>query len=117
MNDKDNDISLMRSKKMKANSKTIRRMKVNVRSEESKSKHSTFETTFQNWKENGEDVALLMPEFSAKWLPIAEESGSWSGWVLLREIFPLISAELAGMALMPETERLIGNGSVYPVPR
>lgn len=43
----------------------------------------TFETTFQNWKENGEDVALLMPEFSAKWLPIAEESGSWSGWVLL----------------------------------
>ncbi len=31
----------------------------------------TFETTFQNWKENGEDVALLMPEFSAKWLPIA----------------------------------------------
>ena len=35
----------------------------------------TFETTFQNWKENGEDVALLMPEFSAKWLPIAEESG------------------------------------------
>ncbi|MBE9671035.1 YscQ/HrcQ family type III secretion apparatus protein, partial [Escherichia coli] len=40
MNDKDNDISLMRSKKMKANSKTIRRMKVNVRSEESKSKHS-----------------------------------------------------------------------------
>ena len=38
----------------------------------------TFETTFQNWKENGEDVALLMPEFSAKWLPIAEESGSWS---------------------------------------
>ncbi len=23
----------------------------------------TFETTFQNWKENGEDVALLMPEF------------------------------------------------------
>ncbi len=42
----------------------------------------TFETTFQNWKENGEDVALLMPEFSAKWLPIAEESGSWSGWVL-----------------------------------
>lgn len=76
---------------MKANSKTIRRMKVNVRSEESKSKHSTFETTFQNWKENGEDVALLMPEFSAKWLPIAEESGSWSGWVLLREIFPLIS--------------------------
>ena len=35
MNDKDNDISLMRSKKMKANSKTIRRMKVNVRSEES----------------------------------------------------------------------------------
>lgn len=37
-----------------------------------------FETTFQNWKENGEDVALLMPEFSAKWLPIAEESGSWS---------------------------------------
>lgn len=40
----------------------------------------TFETTFQNWKENGEDVALLMPEFSAKWLPIAEESGSWSGW-------------------------------------
>ncbi|HCO1460742.1 TPA: YscQ/HrcQ family type III secretion apparatus protein, partial [Escherichia coli] len=69
----------------------------------------TFETTFQNWKENGEDVALLMPEFSAKWLPIAEESGSWSGWVLLREIFPLISAELAGMALMPETERLIGE--------
>ena len=41
----------------------------------------TFETTFQNWKEKGEDVALLMPEFSAKWLPIAEESGSWSGWV------------------------------------
>ena len=38
--DKDNDISRMRSKKMKANSKTIRRMKVNVRSEESKSKHS-----------------------------------------------------------------------------
>ncbi|EIP6825572.1 YscQ/HrcQ family type III secretion apparatus protein, partial [Escherichia coli] len=69
----------------------------------------TFETTFQNWKENGEDVALLMPEFSAKWLPIAEESGSWSGWVLLREIFPLISSELAGMALMPETERLIGE--------
>ncbi|OUF85238.1 YscQ/HrcQ family type III secretion apparatus protein [Escherichia coli] len=67
----------------------------------------SFETTFQNWKENGEDVALLMPEFSAKWLPIAEESGSWSGWVLLRELFPLISAELAGMALMPETERLI----------
>lgn len=58
----------------------------------------TFETTFQNWKENGEDVALLMPEFSAKWLPIAEESGSWSGWVLLGEIFPLISSELAGMA-------------------
>lgn len=54
----------------------------------------TFETTFQNWKENGEDVALLMPEFSAKWLPIAEESGSWSGWVLLGEIFPLISSEL-----------------------
>lgn len=26
----------------------------------------SFETTFQNWKENGEDVALLMPEFSAK---------------------------------------------------
>lgn len=77
----------------------------------------TFETTFQNWKENGEDVALLMPEFSAKWLPIAEESGSWSGWVLLGEIFPLISSELAGMALMPETERLMGNGSVYPVPR
>ena len=49
----------------------------------------TFETTFQNWKENGEDVALLMPEFS--------------------EIFPLISSELAGMALMPETERLIGE--------
>ncbi len=24
----------------------------------------TFETTFQNWKENGEDVALLMPEFN-----------------------------------------------------
>ena len=46
----------------------------------------TFETTFQNWKENGEDVALLMPEFSAKWLPIAEESGSWSGWVLLGEM-------------------------------
>ncbi|EMR8463285.1 YscQ/HrcQ family type III secretion apparatus protein, partial [Escherichia coli] len=69
----------------------------------------TFETTFQNWKENGEDVALLMPEFSAKWLPIAEESGSWSGWVLLGEIFPLISSELAGMALMPETERLIGE--------
>ena len=41
----------------------------------------SFETTFQNWKEKGEDVALLMPEFSAKWLPIAEESGSWSGWV------------------------------------
>ncbi|EID67918.1 hypothetical protein ECW26_17260 [Escherichia coli W26] len=40
MNDKDNDISLMRSKKMKANSKTIRRMKVNVRSKEGKSKHS-----------------------------------------------------------------------------
>ncbi len=39
----------------------------------------SFETTFQNWKEKGEDVALLMPEFSAKWLPIAEESGSWSG--------------------------------------
>ncbi|HCQ3022169.1 TPA: YscQ/HrcQ family type III secretion apparatus protein, partial [Escherichia coli] len=69
----------------------------------------SFETTFQNWKEKGEDVALLMPEFSAKWLPIAEESGSWSGWVLLRELFPLISAELAGMALMPETERLIGE--------
>lgn len=69
----------------------------------------TFETTFQNWKENGEDVALLMPEFSAKWLPIAEESGSWSGWVLLGEIFPLISSELAGMALMLETERLIGE--------
>ncbi len=49
----------------------------------------SFETTFQNWKEKGEDVALLMPEFSAKWLPIAEESGSWSGWVLLRELFPL----------------------------
>lgn len=46
----------------------------------------SFETTFQNWKEKGEDVALLMPEFSAKWLPIAEESGSWSGWVLLRVI-------------------------------
>ena len=68
----------------------------------------SFETTFQNWKEKGEDVALLMPEFSANWLPIAEESGSWSGWVLLREIFPLISDEL-GMALMPETERLIGE--------
>lgn len=76
----------------------------------------SFETTFQNWKEKGEDVALLMPEFSAKWLPIAEESGSWSGWVLLR-VISLISAELAGMALMPETERLIGNGSVYLVPR
>ncbi len=25
----------------------------------------TFETTFQNWKENGEDVALLMPEFGS----------------------------------------------------
>ena len=25
----------------------------------------SFETTFQNWKEKGEDVALLMPEFSA----------------------------------------------------
>lgn len=46
----------------------------------------SFETTFQNWKEKGEDVALLMPEFSAKWLPIAEEGGSWSGWVLLRNI-------------------------------
>lgn len=46
----------------------------------------SFETTFLNWKEKGEDVALLMPEFSAKWLPIAEESGSWSGWVLLRVI-------------------------------
>lgn len=69
----------------------------------------SFKTTFQNWKEKGEDVALLIPEFSAKWLPIAEESGSWSGWVLLRELFPLISAELAGMALMPETERLIGE--------
>ena len=33
----------------------------------------TFETTFQNWKENGEDVALLMPEFSAKWLPLIGE--------------------------------------------
>ena len=42
-------------------------------------------------------------------VPIAEESGSWSGWVLLGEIFPLISSELAGMALMPETERLIGE--------
>ncbi|MCV5869605.1 YscQ/HrcQ family type III secretion apparatus protein, partial [Escherichia coli] len=30
-------------------------------------------------------------------------------WVLLGEIFPLISSELAGMALMPETERLIGE--------
>lgn len=56
----------------------------------------SFETTFQNWKEKGEDVALLMPEFSAKWLPIAEESGSWSGWVLLRELFPLISAGSLG---------------------
>ncbi len=30
----------------------------------------TFETTFQNWKENGEDVALLMPEFSASSLSL-----------------------------------------------
>ncbi len=95
---------------MKANSKTIRRMKVNVRSEESKSKTLIrLKPLFKIGKENGEDVALLMPEFSAKWLPIAEESGSWSGWVLLGEIFPLISSELAGMALMPETERLIGE--------
>ncbi len=94
---------------MKANSKTIRRMKVNVGLRKVNRNTHTFETTFQNWKENGEDVALLMPEFSAKWLPIAEESGSWSGWVLLGEIFPLISSELAGMALMPETERLIGE--------
>ena len=101
---------------MKVNSKTIRRTKVNVRLRKVNGNTHSFETTFQNWKENGEDVALLMPEFSAKWLPIAEESGSWSGWVLLGEIFPLISSELAGMALMPETERLIGNGSVYPVP-
>ncbi|STP70834.1 type III secretion system protein SpaO [Escherichia coli] len=48
----------------------------------------TFETTFQNWKENGEDVALLMPEFSAKWLPIAEESGSWSDGYCLEKYFP-----------------------------
>ena len=41
----------------------------------------TFETTFQNWKENGEDVALLMPEFSAKWLPIARREWQlvWMG--------------------------------------
>ncbi len=39
-----------------ANSKTIRRMKVNVRSKEGKRNTHTFETTFQNWKENGEDV-------------------------------------------------------------
>lgn len=38
--DKGNDISLMMSKKMKVNSKTIRRTKVNVRSEKSKWKHS-----------------------------------------------------------------------------
>lgn len=31
----------------------------------------SFETTFQNWKEKGEDVALLIPEFSAKWLPMS----------------------------------------------
>lgn len=39
MNDKDNDISFMRSKKMKVNLKMIRRMKVNVWFEESKLKY------------------------------------------------------------------------------
>lgn len=34
----------------------------------------TFETTFQNWKENGEDVALLMPETErliGEWLSLS----------------------------------------------
>ncbi len=39
------------SKKMKANSKTIRRMKVNVRLRKVNRNTHTFETTFQNWKE------------------------------------------------------------------
>lgn len=48
----------------------------------------TFETTFQNWKENGEDVALLMPEFSAKWLPIAEEVAAGLDGYCLEKYFP-----------------------------
>ncbi len=48
----------------------------------------TFETTFQNWKENGEDVALLMPEFSAKWLPIAKRVAAGLDGCCFEKYFP-----------------------------
>ncbi|HHC4760974.1 TPA: YscQ/HrcQ family type III secretion apparatus protein [Escherichia albertii] len=42
-------------------------------------------------------------------MPVADEHGKWSGWVSLREIFQLIDHKLAGMAIMPDAERLISE--------
>lgn len=71
-------------------------------------KHA-LEITCKNWKASGEDAEMLIPEINTKWLPVADEHGKWSGWVSLREIFQLIDRKLAGMAIMPDAERLISE--------
>ncbi|MCQ8906873.1 YscQ/HrcQ family type III secretion apparatus protein [Escherichia albertii] len=71
-------------------------------------KHA-LEITCKNWKASGEDAEMLIPEINTKWLPVADEHGKWSGWVSLREIFQLIDHKLAGMAIMPDAERLISE--------
>ncbi|ENK6892944.1 YscQ/HrcQ family type III secretion apparatus protein [Escherichia albertii] len=71
-------------------------------------KHA-LEITCKNWKASGEDAEMLIPEINTKWLPVADEHGKWSGWVSLREIFLLIDHKLAGMAIMPDAERLISE--------